>query len=289
MSNSQNIPSSESGAKPSKVKAEIDDEPEKTKKEAFLDEVKFFSGMFVFILVFHTFIFGHYKIPSESMQPTLEVGDHLYVSKFAYGYSKHSLPFGIDKLPFWPEGKVLSKVPKRGDVVVFRNPRSGIVMIKRALGMPGDEIVVTRGRFYINGELIERTPVESFTYRADNGPRKFTEKITGRNKDHEQWGYRISVTEYTEQWPGQENPHHIYEMTDMENLDNVRPMIVPQDTIFFLGDNRDRSFDSRADRGPGFVPFDHLIGRADMMMFSFKKCEKEEGIKCPPRRFMKRL
>lgn len=223
------------------------------------------------------------------MQPTLEVGDHLYVSKFAYGYSKHSLPFGLDKLPIWPDGKILSKTPKRGDVVVFRNPNSGIVMIKRALALPGDEIVVSRGRFYLNGELIERAPQDSFSYRADNGPRPLFDKIRGRNKFHQRWGYKISVTEYTEQWPDQEKPHYIYEMSDRENLDNVRPMIVPEGTVFFLGDNRDRSLDSRADRGPGFVPLDHLIGRADMMMFSFKKCEPEAGLKCPPRRFMKRL
>lgn len=289
MSDASNIPATENGAKSAKAVKKDAEETPKSKKEAFFDEVKFFVGMFAFILTFHTFIFGHYKIPSESMQPALEVGDHLYVSKFAYGYSKHSLPFGIDKLPFWPKGKIMSRVPERGDVVVFRNPRSGIVMIKRALGLPGDEIVVSRGQFYINGERVERIPVESFTYRADNGRRKFTDRVRGRNKYHQRWGNKISVTEYTEQWPGEDKPHHIYEISDMENLDNVRPMTVPEGTIFFLGDNRDRSLDSRADSGPGFVPFDYLIGRADMMMFSFKKCEIEEGIKCPPRRFMKRL
>ena len=101
-------------------------------------EVKFFAGLISFMFVFLTFIWGHYKIPSESMLPTLEVGDHLYVSKFAYGFSRHSPPFGLHKLPFLKEGKIFSKLPERGDVVVFRNPKNDIVMIKRAVGLPGD-------------------------------------------------------------------------------------------------------------------------------------------------------
>lgn len=263
-------------------------EEEKSVGKALLDEVKFFAGLIGFLLIFYTFGFGHYKIPSESMQPTLEVGDHLYVSKFAYGYSRESLPFGLSALPV-PRGKIFSKLPERGDVVVFRNPRSGIVMIKRAIGLPGDEIVVSRGRFYLNGEIIDRKPIAEHTYLADYGGRSIPQILTGRNKDHERWGYKITVTEYEEQWPKQENSHRIYEMSDMATLDNVRPMVVPAGTIFMMGDNRDRSLDSRATEGPGFVPLDHLIGRADRMMFSFKKCPDEAGIYCPPRRIMKGL
>jgi len=92
-------------------------------KARFWAEVKFFSKLGVFIVAFITLIWGHFKIPSESMQPTLEVGDHLYVSKYAYGYSKHSLPYLLHKLPL-PEGRIFSRLPKRGDVVVFRNPKT---------------------------------------------------------------------------------------------------------------------------------------------------------------------
>ena len=260
-------------------------EEKKPLGKAVMDEVKFFVGLFGFLLVFYTFGFGHYKIPSESMQPTLEVGDHLYVSKFAYGYSRESLPFGLSRLPV-PEGKILSRLPKRGDVVVFKNPRSGIVMIKRAIGLPGDEIVVSRGRFYLNGEIIDRKNTGEFTVRADYGPRSIPQIITWRNRDHDRWGYKITVNEYEEQWPDEDKPHLIYEVSDMATLDNVRPMIVPAGTVFFMGDNRDRSLDSRAVDGPGFVPLDHLIGRADRMMFSFKKCPDEVGIYCPKRGFM---
>lgn len=279
-------------SKKSQTLAQDSGEEKKTASQVVLDEVKFFAGLGTFLLVFYTFIFGHYKIPSESMQPTLEVGDHLYVSKFAYGFSKHSLPFGLHRMPFLPEGRALASLPDRGDVVVFRNPNTGVVMIKRALGLPGDEIIVSGGRFYLNGEQIDRKEVDAFTYRADNGPRGFLNRVRGRNKHHKRWGYRIDVTEYSEQWPGEDKPHRIYEQNDHEPLDDTRPMVIPDGTVFMIGDNRDRSFDSRADPargGPGFVPMDYLIGRADLMMFSFKGCSDEEGIRCPPRRFMKKL
>lgn len=278
-------------AKKQKKSKAPDDGVKKTKKEMVIDEGKFFGGLIAFLFVFYTFVFGHYKIPSESMQPTLEVGDHLYVSKFAYGYSKYSTPFGVHKLPIWPDGKILSKLPQRGDVAVFKNPNTGVVMIKRVLGIPGDELIFLQGRIYLNDQLIERTVVDEYTYRADNGPRALRDKISGRDKTHERWGYKIDITEYSEQWPDEKKPHRIYEETDQEPLDNTRPITVPEGTVFMVGDNRDRSFDSRANAssGPGFVPLDHLIGRADMMMFSFKKCSKDEGVRCPPRRFMKKL
>ena len=261
----------------------------KSAGEAILEEVSFFTKLFAFLLVFYTFVFGHYKIPSESMQPTLEVGDHLYVSKFAYGYSRHSVPLGLHKLPFLPDGQIFSRLPKRGDVAVFRNPRTGIVMIKRIVGLPGDEVTMSRGRAYLNGDIITRRELSQFQYREDYGPRSFFDKVRGRKKYHEQWGDLIPSTSYSEQWPDEDVAHVIYEISDTGDLDNTRPFIVPEGHVFAMGDNRDRSLDSRATLGPGPVPLDHLIGRADRMMFSFKKCQKEEGIYCPPMRFFKKL
>lgn len=233
-------------------------------------EVKFFAGLMSFMLLFLTFIWGHYKIPSESMLPTLEVGDHLYVSKFAYGFSRHSPPFGLHKLPFLKDGKIFSKLPERGDVVVFRNPKNDLVMIKRAVGLPGDTIRVHLGRLYINDILVPRDPVDNYLYR-------------------EHKGRKIGVDVYAEQWPNEEAAHKIYEQTDGAHLDNTKAFRVPTGTIFFMGDNRDNSTDSRAPSGPGFVPLDHLIGRAEYMMFSFKRCATEADLRCPPRRFMKKL
>jgi len=227
----------------SKLKVEKKDASEKlTGWQWLLSEVKFFSTLIVVVVGFLTLVWGHFKIPSESMQPTLEVGDHLYVSKFAYGYSKHSLPSLLYKLPL-PEGRILSKMPKRGDVVVFRNPKSGIVMIKRVVGLPGDTVQLRLGLLYLNNEL------------------DTDESIT------------------------------IYERNDDHLLDDTVAFIVPEDSLFFMGDNRDNSIDSRDPRhGPGIVHINYVMGRADRIMYSFKRCNRNEDLYCPPKgRFMKKL
>jgi len=247
-----------------------DDIDDMTLTQRIISEVKFLLGLFAFITVFFTLVWGHYKIPSESMQPTLEVGDHLYVSKFAYGYSRYSLPFGLDRLPFLKSGKIFSRAPKRGDVLVFKHPTSGLVMIKRVIGLPGDSVQTVGGRLYINNRAVKRTEIANFLYRQHKGG-------------------VVGVDVYEELWDETETPHVIYEQTDQNDLDNVGPFDVPADHVFMMGDNRDNSIDSRAPSGPGMVPFDHLIGRADLMMFSFKKCKKEEGMYCPPKRFLKPL
>lgn len=232
-----------------------------------LEEVKFLIGLFAFITVFFTLVWGHYKIPSESMQPTLEVGDHLYVAKYAYGYSRHSLPFGLSRLPFLPEGKVMSKLPQRGDVAVFRNPVAGIVMIKRVVGLPGDVILTRGGRLRVNDVEVPRASLDNYLYREHRGG-------------------IVGVDVYRENLPGEEEDHRIYEQGDSRRLDNVGPFEVPVGHVFMMGDNRDNSIDSRAPRGPGMVPLDHLIGRADLMMFSFKRCKTEKNLYCPPRRWL---
>ena len=170
-------------------------------REVVIEELKFIAGLAAFLFMFFNFVFGHYKIPSESMQPTLEVGDHLYVNKFAYGFSKHSLVLWMHKLPFLKDGRVFGKMPKHGDVAVFRNPKSGMVMIKRVVGLPGDKIETQRGRLYVNGALIERTLVDEFSYR-------------------EHRGYVAEVARYDEQLPNEKQKHQVYERSDFDRLDN---------------------------------------------------------------------
>ena len=235
-------------------------------------EFKFFSKLGVFILAFITLIWGHFKIPSESMQPTLEVGDHLYVSKYAYGYSKHSLPYLLHKLPL-PEGRILSRLPKRGDVVVFRNPKTDIIMIKRTVGLPGDKLQVRRGQLYINDALVPRERINGRLYR---------EHATQRVR---------SVNAYAQSLPGMDEAFTIYERDDSHPLDNTPVFIVPDDSLFFMGDNRDNSIDSRDPRnGPGIVHMDYVMGRADRVMFSLKRCNRNEDLHCPAkRRVMKKL
>jgi signal peptidase I len=235
-----------------------------------LREIKFFIGMTCLMLVFLTTVWGHYKIPSESMQPTLEVGDHLYVSKFAYGYSRHSMVFNLHKLPFLKKGKLFSKLPERGDVAVFRNPKSDIIMIKRIIGLPGDKIFLKEGRLYINEKLVKRENTDEFLYREHKGS-------------------VVNVKKYDETLLNSDKSYSIYERSDQGPLDITNEFIVPDGKIFFMGDNRDNSLDSRAYRGPGYVPLDHLIGRAEVIMFSFKRCKKEENLVCPPFRLMKRI
>ena len=247
-----------------------DGEVELTLKEKVISELKFFAGLLAFIFFFFSTVWGHYKIPSESMLPTLEVGDHVYVSKFTYGYSRHSLPFGFHKLPIADGKQIFSRLPKRGDVVVFRNPVTSVIMIKRAVGLPGDIVETRDGRLFINGAQMQRKDVDKYSYRAHVGP------IT-------------QVARYEEKLPGEKHQHDIYEVTDQGYQDNRGPFTIPAGHMFFMGDNRDNSVDSRATNGPGMVPVDHLIGRADSMMFSFKRCAKEEGLRCPPRRFFKGL
>ena len=238
----------------------------------FWSEFKFFAKLGAFILAFVTLVWGHFKIPSESMQPTLEVGDHLYVSKYAYGYSKHSLPYLLHNLPL-PEGRIFSRLPKRGDVVVFRNPNSGIVMIKRVVGLPGDQLQIRRGQLYINGEAVERDRLDGRLYR-----------------EHANQRVR-SVNVYGQSLPDMVESFVIYERDDTHRLDNTPIFIVPDESLFFMGDNRDNSIDSRdPENGPGIVPMDYVMGRADRVMFSFKRCNRNEDLYCPAKkRVMKKL
>jgi len=257
------IPTEETSESPSK---------KLTPGEWLWSEFKFFAKLSVFILAFLTFVWGHFKIPSESMQPTLEVGDHLYVSKYAYGVSKHSLPYLLHKLPL-PDGRLFSHLPDRGDVVVFRNPKSGIVMIKRVAGLPGDKIQIKQGQLYLNDVVVKREKIDGRLYRehATQLPR--------------------SVNVYEQTLPGMKKPFIIYERSDSHALDNTAVFIVPKNALFFMGDNRDNSIDSRdPDRGPGIVDMNYVIGRADRMMFSLKKCNRNEDLYCPPKgRWMEKL
>ncbi len=256
-------------------------EPEKRSFAAWLwSEVKFFAVLGVFIVSFITLVWGHFKIPSESMQPTLEVGDHIYVSKYAYGYSKHSLPYLLHKLPL-PEGRIFSKVPERGDVVVFRNPKNELVMIKRVVGLPGDKLQVRQGQLFLNDAPVGREKLDGRLYR----PHK-SERV-------------VSVNVYEQTLPDSEDSFVIYERNDSYPLDNTPVFIIPADTLFFMGDNRDNSIDSRDTRsrdelgrlkGPGMVHMNFVMGRADRMMFSFKRCNRDEDLYCPPKgRWMVKL
>ncbi len=218
---------------------------ENKKLGALAETVRTVAYAVVIALAVRTFAFEPFNIPSGSMIPTLLVGDFLFVSKYSYGYSRYSLPWS---LPLF-DGRLLERTPERGDVAVFKLPTDNKTdYIKRMVGLPGDRIQVRGGILHINGEAVRR---EKLSQSEDTGYLGFTQR----------------VTEYVETLPNGRQ-HRIWEISDREAYDNTREYVVPEGHYFFMGDNRDRSQDSRASGQVGFVPFANLIGRAEFLFFS---------------------
>lgn len=208
-----------------------------------MDTVKTLVYAILIAILIRTFLFEPFKIPSGSMYPTLYVGDYLFVSKYTYGYSKHSMPFS---LPLF-DGRIWADEPQRGDVVVFKFPQDNRTdYIKRIIGLPGDKVKLENGRLYINGQKVDREEMDDFVIRDKAG-----------NAER----YR----QYTETLP-EGFTHTILEVSDHEKEDNVPELTVPQGSYFVMGDNRDRSDDSRVN--VGFVPFENLVGKARVLFFS---------------------
>ena len=178
------------------------------------------------------------------MYPTLHVGDYLFVSKYTYGYSKHSFPFS---LPLF-EGRIWADQPQRGDVVVFKFPQDNKTdFIKRIIGLPGDKIKMQDGILYINGKPVERQQIEDFVIR-------------------DKFGNGERYRQYVETLPNGVK-HNILEISDQQEfVDNMVEVTVPENSYFVMGDNRDRSDDSRL--SVGFVPFENLVGKARWLFFS---------------------
>jgi signal peptidase I len=213
------------------------------KQDGFLETVKTVVYAVLIALVIRSLAFEPFNIPSASMEPTLLVGDYLFVSKYSYGYSRHSFPLSIVPI----KGRVLADTPERGDVIVFKLPTDNKTdYIKRLIGLPGDTVQVKDGRLMINGELVDRKRVDDFVY---------TDRFGSVNR----------VTQYEETLPGGKK-HMILELGDSRPYDNTREFTVPPGHYFMMGDNRDNSQDSRAD--VGFVPAENLVGRAEILFFS---------------------
>ena len=200
--------------------------------------------------VVRSFLFQPFNIPSESMKPTLLVGDFLFVSKYSYGYSRHSFPFSLPLIP--GPNRIFFSSPKRGDVVVFKTPADNRTdLIKRVIGLPGDEIQMLHGVLFINGQAVPRKAEGSYAS---------TDPLNGRQK---------IGTLYEETLPNGVR----YTTLDLEDTpqDNTDVFKVPLGHYFMMGDNRDNSSDSRfpvAFNGVGYVPAENLVGKAQIFFFS---------------------
>jgi signal peptidase I len=205
----------------------------------------------IIALVIRTFLFQPFNIPSGSMKATLLVGDYLFVSKYSYGYSHFSLPLS----PPLFSGRIPSDwMPQRGDVVVFRLPRdTSIDYIKRIIGLPGDHIQVKDGQVYINGTAVKRTPAPAWV-------------------DDEEGVRESPIKRWKETLPNGKS-YYTLDLVDHGFADNTGVYTVPPGDYFMMGDNRDNSTDSRFPQ-VGYVPFENIIGKAQIIFFSVYQGER---------------
>jgi signal peptidase I len=214
-------------------------------KSGVKDTVRVVIHALILALLVRVFLFQPFNIPSGSMIPTLLVGDYLFVSKYSYGYSRYSFPFG----PNIFSGRIWAKEPERGDVVVFKLPRDNDTdYIKRVIGLPGDEIQMIQGVLYINGQAVKKEHISDFVM-------------------HDASGRERHLTRYMETLPNGVT----YPVLDLVNEgigDNTEVYKVPENHFFMMGDNRDNSTDSRFLSEVGYVPFENLVGKAQVIFFS---------------------
>ena len=216
-------------------------------KKLFIENIKTLIYALIIAIVLRSLLIQPFYIPSSSMEPNLLVGDRLFVTKYSYGYSKHSFPFS----PPLFKGRIFSSIPERGDVIVFKTPADNRTdYIKRLIGLPGDKIQFIDSNLYINNTEILKSRVS-----------KKDEIFCGKKK--------INVFTFEEILSNQKKHKTVY----LKNFpyENSDKFIVPNDHYFFLGDNRDCSKDSRFLSSVGYVHKDNLVGKAQFIFFSTDK------------------
>ena len=230
------------------------------KQESWGDFAKFLLKLVLVVLIFRSFIFSPFTIPSESMLPGLRNGDYLVAAKWPYGYSKLSLPFEVPLIP----GRIFASLPERGDVVIFKHPVDGTDYVKRVIGLPGDTVELRNGTVYLNGEALkqQRGSYVDIPMGINTGCREDGGQVVG--------GTACRYRQISETLPSGKR----YPTIDFGErpADNFGPIIVPKGKMFVMGDNRDNSLDSRfpatAGGGVGLVDTDLLVARASMVLWS---------------------
>ncbi len=245
---------------PQPVAVQPDAKPEK-EQESF---TVFLLKLALIVLIFRSFVFSPFNIPSESMLPRLNNGDYLLASKWSFGYSRYSLPFSLPLIP----GRILASQPERGEVVIFKAPpHNDIDYIKRVIGLPGDQVQMRGGQLFLNGEAVPKKRIADFVIAVTPNTRCFFPHFEARLAD----GTPVCrYPQYRETLPGGRS----YEVLDigMTPQDDTEVVVVPEGMLFMMGDNRDNSLDSRfpavPGQGIGIVPQENLVGKASVMMFS---------------------
>ena len=209
-----------------------------------IDNLKTLIGALIIAVLIRSLIIQPFYIPSSSMEPTLLVGDRIFVTKYSYGYSKHSFPFS----PNLSNYRFFSKEPKQGDLVVFKTPLDNRTdYIKRLIGLPGDTIQFIKGELYINDRAVPRTLTE------------ISEPIRCGN-------FTLNTKTFLETLPN--GVQHLATYNTEGTLQNTKRYIVPENHFFLMGDNRDCSKDSRFLNEVGYVKSLNLVGKAKFIFFS---------------------
>jgi signal peptidase I len=215
------------------------------KLKDYQGDIRFWLVTTAVVLVTTTAVAQPFAIPSGSMEPTLLVGDRIAANKYVYGYSKFASPIGL--MPDF-KGRIWEGTPERGDIAVFRLPGDPSVnFVKRVIGLPGDRIQMRGGELYINGAV---------------APRRAVDRVTTQLGEQ--------ATRYIETLPNGRT-HEIIKTSSGNPLNDTPEFVVPANSYFMMGDNRDNSFDSRVAvevGGVGFVPAENLVGRVDRVVFS---------------------
>ena len=216
-------------------------------KKKIIENIKTLFYALIIALIIRTFFFQPFYIPSSSMEPNLLVGDRLFVSKYSYGYSRHSIPFS----PNFTNKRYLNKAPSQGDVIVFKTPADNRTdYIKRLIGLPGDTLQIINGHLYLNNLKIHRNKID-------------TKLIIYCGEEV------LDVDVFEETLPNERKYIAVYRKEG--TILNTDKFVVPDNHLFFMGDNRDCSKDSRFLSSVGYVSVENLVGKARLVFFSNNK------------------